>query len=145
MNQNENMTSLEFFFPLILAILIICSISGILTFVFFLILYSKSIMANFENFELLLQRIDEATNTTAEKLNEVALSTENIAEDIRLIKEDLSAGGLTPTQEADIQSRLEALAGTIESNAQTLTVAATRLNEIAADTEDPVPDDPTEG
>lgn len=101
-------------------------------------------MANFENFELLLQRIDQATNTTAEKLNEVALSTENIAEDIRRIKEDLSAGGLTPTQEADIQARLEALAGTIESNAQTLTGAAARLNEIAADTEDPVPDEPTD-
>lgn len=102
-------------------------------------------MANFENFELVLQRIDQATNTTAEKLTQVAASTENIAEDIRRIKEDLSAGGLTPTQEAEIQTRLEALAGTMESNAQTLSTAADRLNEIAASTEDPVPTDPTEG
>lgn len=70
----------------------------------------KKIMGDLSNITAVLGRIDAATN--------------NIAEDIRNLKDQISTG-LTPEQVADLQQQLEAKATTLEG--------------IAADTSDPVP------
>lgn len=68
--------------------------------------------ARMEAFDAALGRIDAATTA--------------VAEEIRELKDQIAAGGLTPEQEADVLARLEA--------------AAARLEGIGADPENPVPE-----
>lgn len=75
----------------------------------------NQIMANEQQFLDILSRIDTATN--------------NIAEDLRRIKDQL-AGGLSAEAATRIQAQLESKAVTLEG--------------IAASTEEPVPEEPTE-
>ena len=70
------------------------------------------LMAN-EELKAVLARIDAATN--------------NIAEDIRRIKEQIGTG-MTSEEVAEVQAEAEAL--------------AVKLEALAADTADPVPDEP---
>jgi uncharacterized coiled-coil DUF342 family protein len=66
-----------------------------------------------EELKAVLARIDAATN--------------NIAEDIRRIKEQIGTG-MTSAEVAEVQAEAEAL--------------AVKLEALAADTEDPIPDEP---
>lgn len=73
----------------------------------------KRIMANQEQFEAVLARIDNTTNVIADE-------TVRIAEDIRQLKEDIANQGLPADVEANILASLEAKAVSLEAKAEAL-------------------------
>jgi hypothetical protein len=80
-----------------------------------------------------LTRLDQLEKKIMERfetvLSEIDTATTEIAAELTALRDQLAAGGLTPEQEAEVLTKLEA--------------AATRLKGIAADPEAPVP--PVEG
>lgn len=73
------------------------------------------IMATQEQFNQVITRIDEATN--------------NIAADLRSLKDVIAGAGLPASVEDEVLARLDS--------------AATKLEEVAAETEDEEPEPPT--
>lgn len=73
------------------------------------------------------QRINKIDADFTEVLGRIDTATNNIAEDLRRLKEQISTG-MTPQQVAALKAQFEQ--------------RATVLEAIAADTEDPVPETP---
>lgn len=74
-------------------------------------------------------RMDQMATDFGDVLGRIDAATNNIAEDIRNIKDQLSTG-MNAAQVAALKQQLEAKASTLEG--------------IASSTEDPVPEQPTE-
>lgn len=100
-------------FVTISLIILLASIGSISRDNYFIKLKLNSIMATQDQFNEVLNRIDSATN--------------NIAADLRSLKDTIEGQGLSAEVEAQVLARLEN--------------AATKLEEVAASTEDEVIDD----
>lgn len=150
---------------MLLVIIILLSIIAVtLVFVFIVLFFIYLNTNNIMTLVELLERLNVATNVTAEKVSVVAQSQEDIAADLSVVAESaqniaadikrildgqtdpalIQALGLVVDKAEGIAGAVTAVADKANDNAVKLDTQATYLNELAASNADPVPDPPVD-